>query len=148
VRTQSWKPLQQTLAILGLLTLIISLAGTGCTDLGSAVGVTDDGDSIIVADTVSFADDVLPIFQANCSGGGCHVPGPEPNTGLSLKDYASVIGGSATRAVVLPGNAEESELIKRLEGRAQPSMPFGRALLPEETIQLVRDWIEQGAMDN
>lgn len=135
-------------AILGLLTLVIAFAGTGCTDLGSVVGSISDDDSTMVADTVSFAEQVLPIFQANCSGGPCHIPGPEVTTGLSLKDYTSVISGSNTRLVVIAGNAQDSELIKRLEGRSQPSMPYGRALLPDETVQLVRDWIDQGAMDN
>jgi len=148
VRHSRWQSVTQALAIVGVLILVIALAGSGCTDLGSVVGTSGDNDTTSVVDTVFFAADVLPIFQANCNGGACHVPGPEPNTGLSLKDYASVISGSNTRDVVIPGNAQDSELIKRLEGRSQPSMPAGRPLLSEATIQVVRDWIDQGALDN
>lgn len=143
-----YQTIVRVLTIISLLSLVIALAGSGCTDLGSAVGSMGDNDSTAVSDTVSFADQVLPVFQAGCAGGACHVPGPEASTGLSLKDYASVISGSAARQVVIAGNAQDSELIKRLEGRSQPSMPIGRTPLSQETIQLIRDWIDQGAMDN
>ena len=145
MRNTTWQSINQSLAILSLLALAMLLAGAGCSDSGSPAGPGGDDNT---ADSVSFADDVFPIFQTNCSGGSCHIPGPEASTGLSLKDYASLMNGSNSGHVLIHGDAENSELVKRLEGRSQPSMPFGRSLLPASTVKIVRDWIDQGAKDN
>ena len=137
----SWSPFRMSLPVFSLLTLVVMMVTVGCSDNGSSTG-PGNGDE--TADTMSFADDVLPVFQANCSGGSCHVPGPEPSSGLALGTYQALTNGG----VVVSGNAENSELIKRLEGRSQPSMPFNRSLLSASTIKPIRDWIDQGAKDN
>jgi len=48
---------------------------------------------------------------------------------------------------VLPGNADDSYIIHKLEGTQQVGnrMPFGGPFLDQATIDEVRDWIEAGA---
>jgi hypothetical protein len=39
-------------------------------------------------------------------------------------------------------------MIRLVEGRQIPRMPYGRAPLPDSLIGLIRLWIDQGALDN
>lgn len=96
---------------------------------------------------VDFAD-VEPVFLKRCAE--CHKDGGKmgpPPEGLRLDTYAGIVGGG-DRLVVLPGAPGLSELVRRIEGKARPRMPFdGPPWLPEEDISLIRRWIERGAAD-
>jgi hypothetical protein len=120
----------------------------GCTDFGSGVPpVADDGGHNGGPDTVtvSFSTQVLPIFQANCAGTLCHSPCVSSNgAGLCLVSYATTYSGGA----VIPGDAQNSLMVQRLEGRRTPRMPRGRPALNDSLIQLIRTWIDEGARDN
>ena len=95
--------------------------------------------------TVSFSQDVLPIFQARCVT--CHGDvGPED--GLSLTSYENVMKGSVAGPVVIPGDPDNSELVKRIKGISQPRMPFGQAPLSDEQIRTIETWVAQGAPNN
>ena len=98
------------------------------------------------APQVSYASDIQPIFNGNCTGSGCHIPGPA--NGLSLNNYAQLMQGGNSGAVVLPGNPDNSILVRRLEGSITPQMPFGRPPLSQSDIQLIRLWISEGALNN
>ena len=98
-------------------------------------------------DPVTFSH-VEPIFLQRCAK--CHkddgVMGGPPE-GLRLDTYAHVIEGGE-RLVVLPGSPGLSEVVRRIEGTAEPRMPFdGPPWLDEQDIRLIRQWIEQGAPD-
>ena len=68
-----------------------------------------------------------------------------PPEGLRLDSYAHVIAGGERLAVV-PRNPGLSELIRRIEGKAQPRMPFdGPPWLDAEDMVLLRQWVEEGA---
>jgi len=58
---------------------------------------------------VSFVGDVLPIFEQRCTN--CYGDG-QPKAGLSLKDYAGTMKGTAEGPVIKPGDAQGSELIE------------------------------------
>lgn len=103
-------------------------------------------DIVLAPSTVSYASDMQPIFNANCAGSNCHVGGMA--NGLSLASYTSLMQGGNSGAVVIPGNPDGSIIVRRLEGNIQPQMPFGRSPLPTPQIQLIRDWITQGAHNN
>jgi hypothetical protein len=124
-----------------LLTVILAALAPmiACTDLGTGARPVDP--------FVSFSNDIFPIFQTNCSGAGCHI-GSAAN-GLSLSSYASLMSGtSANGPVVIPGNADESYLVLAIEGTIAPRMPYRRAPLPDTLIGLIRNWIDDGALDN
>jgi len=95
---------------------------------------------------VSYLADIQPIFNNNCAGPSCHIGGTA--NGLSLSNYASLMQGGISGAVVIPGDPDSSIIVRRLEGSIQPQMPYGGAPLPQSQIQLIRDWITQGAHDN
>jgi len=85
--------------------------------------------------TVSFATDVWPIIEEyalNAHGG---------KGGIFLENYDDIV------AQVVPGDPENSLLYKVLIGDGAPQMPPGNPL-PDEMIQTIYDWIEQGAQNN
>jgi len=99
---------------------------------------------------VSFKEDVLPIFQVHCAA--CHVPGGEgaKASGLILTNYADVMKGSKYGPMIVPGDAENSNLMWLLDWRASPQlrMPHGKQQLPIGERDTIRTWIRQGAKDN
>ena len=75
-----------------------------------------------------------PFFTQEC--GGCH--GPVPSKGLRLTDYASLMAGSESGPVVVPGAPEESSMLEVLaQGHfARPT---------DHQIDLLTTWIANGA---
>lgn len=127
------------LSKIGLLTLCIGLAGC-------------DRD-------VSFADDVQPILVASCIS--CHDKSAEgyATSGFSLDDYDSVMKGTNFGAVVVPNSSISSTLYLVIARKTDPKIHMpphyehalaeGRGFtLTDEKIQVIQDWIDQGAMDN
>jgi len=91
---------------------------------------------------VSFTNDILPIFNSRCAN--CH-GGNRTEEGLVLLSYADVLKGSKNGAVVTPGIADESLLVELVSTQKMPKR--GPKLTPTQ-IQLIVDWINQGALDN
>lgn len=93
--------------------------------------------------------EVARIFGQRCIE--CHSEGRKydaPPEGLRLDSYQAILAGG-DRVVLLPGNAQASEIIRRVEGLASPRMPFdGPPWLAEEDIALLRDWIDGGALSD
>jgi mono/diheme cytochrome c family protein len=129
--------------------LLMAVALAGCTDQGESV-VTPPPDDQTPA--VSFANDIQPIFDANCVG--CH--GAGASGGLDLRAAGSraalvnVPAAGYTGTRVVPGDPLVSILYRKLQGDPTTGarMPFGGAALPPAQVQLVHDWIEQGALAN
>ena len=94
------------------------------------------------ASGVSFANDVMPIFQNSCIG--CH-GGDQTRAGLDLKTYDSLMAGSVDGAVVVPGDPGESWLVKL---SAEGKMPKRGDKLTPEQIQILTDWVAAGALNN
>ena len=91
----------------------------------------------------SFQDDILPILTNRCAFAGCHVAGGPG--GIDLSTYDAVIARGSKGAIVIAGDAGESELVKQIvEGK----MPPGGPPLPAAQIQLITDWINEGAKNN
>lgn len=96
------------------------------------------------------------IFDLNCALSGCHA-GSSPQLGLSLENglaFSNIVGVQSDEVNLLrvdPGNPEESYLLKKVRGDADivgARMPLGRADLSDENIELIRQWIADGAEDN
>ena len=138
--------------------------------LGSACSDTDMKPLPTVGSTVddpvvlqpSLARDIQPIFSARCAIPGCHVTATEANLGLVLKDaptsYANLVNvpsgevtGDPPILRVRPGDASGSWLIFLLEAGTTDDplrMPKAGEPLSANTIQTIRNWIDQGAQDN
>jgi hypothetical protein len=95
-----------------------------------------------VASNVSFANQVLPIFQTYCVE--CH-GGIRIREGLNMTSYDALMAGSFNGAVIIPGNANESITIQLIVAGEMPNR--GPAPSTEE-LQIIIDWINQGAINN
>lgn len=98
---------------------------------------------------VSFKDDILPIFRERCQE--CHRQSArkDPEARLDLSSYKGTMKGSRDGKVIDPGWGKESPIFWRISfdqiGTRMP--PWGPRLSAEQ-IQLIIDWIDQGAENN
>ena len=93
---------------------------------------------------VSYTNDIRPILYANCIN--CHIGGIQG--GLRMDNYTLLMAGGNSGPVIIPGDAENSLLVERIEGRVAPRMPLDRPPLSQQNIDLIRTWIDDGANDN
>lgn len=109
--------------------------------------------SATVKDDPSFASDIVPIFsQHSCASSGCHGSPGQAGLTLSGSPYNALVNVASTQTGelrVIPGNANGSYLVKKLEGRASVGqrMPVGGQLTATELANL-KNWINQGAKNN
>ncbi len=99
-------------------------------------------------DTVSFANDVLPIFQQRCAE--CHGATDEngevrTEVSLNLIEYERVMAGSEFGTVIEAGDPANSFLLDMI---VDGTMPEQGDPVPEEEIAIIRAWIEAGAPNN
>jgi mono/diheme cytochrome c family protein len=92
--------------------------------------------------TVSFATDILPILESRCLG--CH-GGDRTEEGLVLRTHADLMAGSDNGPVVIPGDATNSLLVELVTTQKMPKR--GPKLTPPQ-VQLITDWVSQGALNN
>jgi uncharacterized membrane protein len=92
---------------------------------------------------VDFAAEVWPIFDAVCID--CH--GEVRKRGqLRLDSRAAVLKGGKSGPAVIPGDPDNSELIRRVLGLGdKPQMPEDGDPLTEEQVGALRRWIRAGA---
>ena len=96
------------------------------------------------------------VFTVSCATAGCHQGAGAPqglildeaNSFALLVDVPSMEVPAILR--VAPGDPDNSYLIQKLEGTATVGgqMPLGRTPLAQETIDVVRQWITDGATDD
>jgi hypothetical protein len=101
---------------------------------------------------VSFARDVYPILEENCLH--CHTP-PDgegyKKVGLNMESWETLRQGTAYGPVIVPGDSRRSILNMLVEGRAGRSLRMPHKQdepLPDEEVETLRLWVEQGAKDN
>jgi hypothetical protein len=95
---------------------------------------------------VSFALDIQPIFNANCAVAGCHVPG-----GIAPMSLQAGVSYDIAILRVVPGDAAASYLYQRITTNSFPSfpqMPLNRDPLPITELNLFKNWINSGALNN
>jgi hypothetical protein len=86
--------------------------------------------------------DVSAIFNEQCVN--CHSSVYGAGLGLSLDSYEAALRGSSRGPVLLPGDAANSELVRRVLGESTPRMPFLGVPLPPDQIDLIIRWIDAG----
>lgn len=85
--------------------------------------------------------DVGALFADRCTM--CHSGSGAP-LGLQLDSYEGARAGSQNGPVLIPGNPDDSELVQRIRGEAQPRMPLvGEPLVPAE-IEMIEQWVREG----
>lgn len=99
------------------------------------------GDARPQAVAATYAD-VAPIFAERCVM--CHSGDAAPG-GLRLDSFDAVLKGGTRGAVVKKGDANGSELVRRIRGTAQPRMPMtGPPFLSDSQIALIERWVAGG----
>lgn len=97
---------------------------------------------IAPAAAVSFAEEVLPIFEARCTE--CH-SADNAELGLNLSTYEGAMAGSDYGTVIEPGNPDGSLLIDMIESG---DMPEDGDPVPPEELEIIKTWITEGAENN
>ena len=98
-----------------------------------------------IQEATVYADLVQPMLQSNCYS--CHGPAKQKG-GLRMDSPDGLMKGGKEGLVIRTGQAEQSELIKRLllareEEHHMP--PKGKPQLTERQVALLHWWIAQGA---
>lgn len=88
---------------------------------------------------ISFENDIQPIFDVSCAG--CHPAAGDPDL-QEGNAYDAITNG----IYIVPGDLDASLLYQTLLWEVSP-MPIVEQL-PASEINLVKIWIEQGALDN
>jgi hypothetical protein len=140
-----------------------SSSGSSCNDYQPPAGFD------ATTPSVSFANDVMPIFGQSCAFSTCHGSTTGPSNGVFLgKDparaFAAIINVRGdelqTAPFVTPGDPHQSYLMHKIDGSqctfdsqctgstCQSSMPKSEDLLDVSTRDIIRRWIAQGAKNN
>ncbi|MEX0818834.1 MAG: PSD1 and planctomycete cytochrome C domain-containing protein [Pirellulaceae bacterium] len=91
-------------------------------------------------ESLTFEQDIRPIFKAYCLD--CHGATDEPEGGLDLRLRRFALKGGDSGAALVPGDAEASYLVERL---VSGEMPPGEKKLSAEQIETITRWIASGA---
>ena len=135
----------------GFFIMPVMLALAGCA--GNGDGLDENGQPIPIAPPANtdFEEIQATIFTPICTN--CHIGANAPQ-GLRLDEansYAMLVNVASAEVPALmrvnPGNPDASYLVQKLQGNnaVGARMPFGGPYLPQEQIDLVRQWISAGA---
>jgi hypothetical protein len=136
------------------LTLVLGACGAGTGDGLDATGQPlSSGSAGAPALAPTFASIQANVFSVNCAIPGCH-GGGSAQFGLRLDpgfSYGNLVNVAsprdASRIRVIPGNPDGSFIIQKLEGTQTlgDRMPDFGPYLPQSTIDVIRQWIADGA---
>jgi hypothetical protein len=94
----------------------------------------------------SYAKQIRPILSRYCVE--CH-HGSEPESEFNLESFQGLLSGGKRGAAIVPGKADQSLLVRLIEGKQKPTMPPRKARQPTPAeVALVRAWVEAGARDD
>jgi hypothetical protein len=96
-------------------------------------------------DSVYFTNTILPIIQSNCQHEGCHGT-VDPADDIVLETYDQIVAGD----FIVPGSLDNSEIYELITENdpddIMPQAPYEP--LSQDEIDLIADWILQGAPNN
>ena len=104
----------------------------------------------------NFSEIQANVFTLNCATTGCHFGAAAPQ-GLRLDEvnsYGLLVGVRSTQSSsklrVAPGDPDNSYLIQKLEGTASAGaqMPLNAPPIAQASIDVIRQWISDGAIDD
>src|SRR3954453_4669033 len=94
---------------------------------------------------VTYDEQLGPIFRQRCSS--CHNPTAKKGD-LDVTNYSALMHGGSSGAVIETGEADSSQLFALVTRQSEPFMPQNADKLPESEIDLIRRWINGGALEN
>jgi hypothetical protein len=117
-----------------LLIVGIGISLTGC--YKNVISPESDPDG--PPQSVSFKNDLAPLFQSNCALSGCHVSGAHRPYLTSDVSYTQIVSGGYVNIVV----PKASILYEKVNGEMSEYIPS------KSDKQKVYDWIRNGAPNN
>ena len=96
---------------------------------------------------VDYATQIQPIFNNNCIS--CHANGGAYAGFLDLSSYSEIMEGGSSGNAVLPLNHSNSLLYNRitLPASSQQFMPKLGSALSQADIDLIAQWVDEGALE-
>jgi hypothetical protein len=96
---------------------------------------------------VAYHDSIQPLFNSHCTA--CH----GGTSGVTLSSYNSAInsvGDQYNMNVVVPGQPDQSPMVNKINPNPSHGdrMPQGGPYLSDEQINLIRQWIAEGALES
>jgi hypothetical protein len=100
--------------------------------------------TIVPAEAVDFAHDVVPLLRKHC--GECHI-GDARQGGFSMNTRDDLLAGGDTDVPgLVAGRADASEIIRRITSDDPDlRMPSEGDPVPPEAVEVLRRWIAEGA---
>lgn len=102
--------------------------------------ISDTGEEI--TRTVTFANDIIPVFNSSCNNSGCHSAGGKAPDLSAANAYNSLMGSGYINL----DNAASSELYLWMTGKRSLPMPVSG--VNKDYNALILAWIKQGAQNN
>jgi mono/diheme cytochrome c family protein len=94
-------------------------------------------------ETVSFVNEIAPIFADRCAG--CHGNGDRAGGRFDLASFDRLLRGGDSGLAFLPAKPDESLLVSRITDKGRERMPRGGEPLTSEQIEKIKTWIKEGA---
>lgn len=130
-----------------LVIIIITLFGCDADVQGPVVDLENNGFERVT---------VAEVLVKTCATSGCH-SGANPAGGLSTENYTKLMQGSFDRdpakgsgfggEVIIPYNSDKSLLFQLLKNNVTPIEPHQDLNINEDRINIIKEWIDQGAKD-
>ena len=101
------------------------------------------------AQQVSFKKDIQPIFKKYCLP--CHTEDEMNPSELYLDSYEHAVAGGKHGKPIVVGQADSSMIVRKLNMKPPfgDPMPMKRKTpFPQDTLELIKKWITQGAKNN
>ena len=97
------------------------------------------------AKKLNFDQHVMPLIQDKCLV--CH-NGDKAKGGLDMSTFTGLMEGGASGVVIRPGDADKSRMYTMTAHKEAPYMPPKSPMIAIESVNLLRDWINGGALQN
>jgi hypothetical protein len=94
---------------------------------------------------ITYDEHIRPIFREHCLT--CHNSNQKKGD-LALDNYAAAMDGGGSGEVVLAGDVESSRLYALVSHAEEPNMPPKADRLADAKLELIKKWIELGALEN
>ena len=98
---------------------------------------------------VSYKKDIAPIFKFYCLP--CHTEDQMNPSQLYLDTYENMMAGGKHGKAIIAGKADSSFILQKLSFKPPfgDPMPMKRKTpFPQDTLNIIKKWIEQGAKNN
>jgi hypothetical protein len=116
---------------------VLSVAAYFVISLSSGTAIADE--------KITYDDHIAPILRQRCSS--CHGP-TSKKADLDVTTYLTLMQGGASGGSIEPSDASSSYLFALVNREAEPYMPLNADKIPDAEIDLLKRWIDGGALEN